>query len=145
MVCAPVLFSYGAKWNLLMNDILVPTNPAELIDQIIDLQLRIAAAGPRQPSDLLRRREVLSRLAARIMPPDEELAQLTEHLVTARSDLFNLTQDLRACDARNDYGTAFVALSQSLLAAMAALDAAKAAINDHVAPSSLGPIQRFDA
>ncbi|WP_322893056.1 MULTISPECIES: hypothetical protein [unclassified Yoonia] len=128
-----------------MNEILVPADPADLIDRIIELQLRIDAMPANQRSEMLRKRDLLTRLAGRIMPPDDDLADLTEQLFTARSDIFNLTQELLACDARKDYSTAFVALSQSLLAAMTALDRIKGAINSHVAPVIPASTGRTDA
>lgn len=111
-----------------MTDILVPAEPADLIDRIIALQLRLGVAPQ---GDLIRQHDLLSGLAARIMPDDAAMADLTLQLFSARSDIASLTHDLQACDARKDYGTAFVALSQSLLAAMTAIEGTKAAINAH--------------
>ena len=117
-----------------MNDILVPCDPADLIDRIIDLQLRIdAVPDGTNRSDMVRQRELLSRLAARVMPQDFAMTQLTRDLFDARSDLFNVIRDLHASDQRKDYDTGFVALTQALLAAMTAAETARAAINRHAA------------
>ena len=124
-----------------MHDILVPADPADLIDRIIALQLRMDATPDNAArSDLARRQALLTRLAGRVMPADQQMADLTQQLHSARYDLVSLTLDLRDCDARKDYGIAFVALSQALLAAMATIDATKAAINicaDLAAPPAL--------
>lgn len=114
-----------------MHDILVPADPADLIDRIIVLQLRIETTDdPALKSDLTGKHAVLVRLADRIMPPDDELAGWMLQLGAARRDLLSLGRDLRACDRRHDYGIAFVALSQAMLAAMQAADDARDGIND---------------
>jgi hypothetical protein len=113
-----------------MNEILVPADPADLIDRIIVLQLRIDATDdPAERGDLRRKLALLSRLADRIMPPDDVLNDLTRQLKAARRDQTSLVVDLRACDARKDYGIAFVALSRALLAAMTSAEAARDGIN----------------
>jgi hypothetical protein len=120
-----------------MNDILVPCDPADLIDRIIDLQLRIESAPDSpQRSDMVRQRELLSRLAARVMPQDDRMTTLTRDLFAARSDLFSLIRDLQDCDQRKEYDTGFVALTQAMLAALAAAKTARDAINCHAAAHS---------
>lgn len=120
-----------------MNDILVPVDPADLIDRIIVLQLRVeAVSDPQQRAAMLCQHDLLSRLAARILPADPLMTRLTAQLGTARSDLFHVVRDLRESDGRKDYGVAFIALSQSMLAALGAVDDAKAAINLHLAATT---------
>ncbi|WP_019955523.1 hypothetical protein [Yoonia vestfoldensis] len=113
-----------------MNEILVPADPADLIDRIVVLQLRMETADdPHVRSDLTRKHALLSRLADRIMPPDDNLNALTRQLGTARRDLATLVRDLQAFDARKDYGAAFVALSQGMLAAITSAEEARDGIN----------------
>jgi len=124
-----------------MNDILVPADPADLIDRIVALQLRIDAMDdPSLQSELRRQHGLLSRLADRIMPPDDILPDLIQQLGDARRDLASLLKDLQICDARKDYGIAFVAMSQALLAAIASVEEARKGINQcyarHVARSA---------
>ncbi|MBQ1204258.1 MAG: hypothetical protein IIX61_10825 [Loktanella sp.] len=117
-----------------MNDILVPIAPADLFDRIIGLQLQLAATkDDAQRAILMGQSAVLNRLAARIMPASAEVTRLTTDLFAARQDLQHLVQDLQACEARNEYGASFVALSQSLLATVTGIDHTKAAINLHYA------------
>lgn len=120
-----------------MSDVLVPATAADLIGQIIDLHIQIAHA----PDDstraaLVTRHKVLARLAARVLPDDPQIRQWAAHLGAARSDIFSLTADLHACDARKDYGTGFIALAQALIAAQRAADHAFAAINTHLQPTA---------
>lgn len=124
-----------------MTDILVPADPADLIDRIVGLQLRIDTT-PDLPlqAELRRKHALLSRLADRIMPPDAMLHDLILQLGDARRDLMTLVQDLQACDARKDYGVAFVALSQAMLAATLSAEEARAAINLCFARSTAAPV-----
>lgn len=120
-----------------MKDILVPATPADLISQIIDLQVQIdSAIDSGQRHALLRKQAMLRRLAGRVLPSDDRLGQLTLHLAAARRDIHALTADLRACDDRKDYGVGFIALTQALLAAQTAAHHAFAAINAHLAPTA---------
>lgn len=124
-----------------MNDILVPADPADLIDRIVDLQLRLDAADdPVLQTELRRQHRLLSRLADRIMPPDDLLADLIQQLGDARRDQMTLVRDLQICDARRDYGVAFLAMSQALLAAIGSATEARTGINQcyarHVAGSA---------
>lgn len=126
-----------------MTDILVPADPADLIDRIIALQLQIDAM-PENPAraELISKQALLTRLAARVMPADDTMSDLTKQLCLARHDMMHLKQDLLACDARKDYGTAFVALAQALLTAMMAVDDARAAINRRADTVSARPTQQ---
>ncbi|EAQ08168.1 hypothetical protein [Yoonia vestfoldensis] len=129
-----------------MNDILVPADPADLIDRIVDLQLRLDAADdPVLQTELRRQHGLLSRLADRIMPPDDVLADLIQQLGDARRDQMTLIKDLQNCDASKEYGIAFVALSQALLATIASAAEARTGINQcyarHVAGSVTGVLR----
>jgi hypothetical protein len=124
-----------------MNDILVPADPADLIDRIVDLQLRLDAADDAVlQSELRRQHGLLSRLADRIMPPDDLLADLIQQLGDARRDQMTLVRDLQNCDARKEYGIAFVALSQALLVAIASAAEARTGINQCYARHAAGSV-----
>jgi hypothetical protein len=132
--CGPMTLTQDG--TLLMNDILVPATPADLIGQIIDLQLQLdTRSDAAQRTDLINKRALLMRLAERVLPANDTVTQLTLHLSAARSDIHSLTADLYACDDRKDYGTGFIALTQALLTAQRAADTAYAAINAHLAHS----------
>lgn len=113
-----------------MTDILVPADPADLIDRIVSLQLRIDMTDDLLLQSALRRKHaLLSRLADRIMPAEPMLHDLIRQLGDARRDQATLIHDLQDCDARKDYGVAFVALSQAMLAAILSAEEARAGIN----------------
>lgn len=113
-----------------MTDILVPAEPADLIDRIVGLRLRIDTTDdPVLQTELRRKHALLLRLADRLMPADAMLQDLIHQLEDARRDLRALVSDLQACDSRKDYGVGFVALSQAMLAAMISAEEARAGIN----------------
>ncbi|WP_322891175.1 MULTISPECIES: hypothetical protein [unclassified Yoonia] len=124
-----------------MTDILVPADPADLIDRIVGLQLRIDTTDdPVLQTELRRKHALLLRLADRIMPPDDRLQDLVHQLGDARRDLRTLVIDLQACDSRKDYGVGFVALSQAMLAAIISAEEARAGINLCFARLGEGPV-----
>lgn len=115
-----------------MNEILVPTGPADLVDQIIMTQhLAQTAATVNRRRRLAQRLNLMQRVAARTLPEDPQFEQLRTSVVSARQDLMQLEADLRACDARAEYDVAFVALTQAYLETLATLEAHKTALDHH--------------
>ena len=115
-----------------MNEILVPTGPAELVDQILITQhLAQTAATVHRRSRLARRLNLMQRVAARTLPEDPQFEKLRTAVVSTRQDLMQLEADLRASDARADYDVAFVALTRAYLETLAMLEAHKAALDLH--------------
>lgn len=113
-----------------MNEILVPTGLADLVDQIIIVQGKTDAAT--DPSDrrmLAQRLNLMQRVAARVLPQDSMFDDLRQAVVTARHDLMQLEVDLRACEMRSDFGVVFVALTRAYLQALHDLDAHKLALD----------------
>ena len=110
-----------------MKEILVPTGPADLIDQIIVMQGKADAASETAKRAMFARRlTVLQRMAVRVLPDDAELDRSRAALVTARRDLVLLEAELRTCEARSDFGIAFVALSRAYFGARDDLECCKA-------------------
>lgn len=129
-----------------MNDILVPADPADLIDRIIDIELRLGLTEDvTRDATLAHKHDMLVRLAARVLPQDAKMAELHQALHAARADIASLMRDLRVHEARKDYGTAFVALTQALLAATTVAENMRSAINTHATLATARPNRRFDA
>ncbi|WP_106746716.1 hypothetical protein [Yoonia maritima] len=116
-----------------MNEILVPLAAADLIDRIALLQLQIDnGAGECTNGAAVRQKNLLDRLAHRVLPDDVELHRMRLHLYEARCDLYAIEEDLRACDERAEFGVPFVALTRAFLASRDALEDAKAELRDHL-------------
>lgn len=107
-----------------MTDILVPVGPADLIDQMTQLQGQANGAP-----DLTRRAVCASRLArmeriaVRALPPLPDPSH--DAVIAARHDVMRLEADLRACEARAEFGLGFIALTRAYLEALDVLDLRK--------------------
>ncbi|WP_052700846.1 hypothetical protein [Loktanella sp. S4079] len=116
-----------------MNEILVPLAAADLIDRIVTLQLRIETSAIHAQDDpIMRQKNLLERLAHRVLPDDPEIRRIRRDLYEARCDLHAIEEDLRACDERADFGVAFIALTRALLASTDALEEVMTELRDHL-------------
>ena len=98
-----------------MKDILIPTSPGELVDKLTILRLkaeRIEDAG--KLVNVAVEREALQRIADSALPANDELALLREELYRINGDLWVIEDDIRACEARGDFGPAFIALARAV-------------------------------
>lgn len=95
--------------------VLVPVSPGELIDRITILEIKAERV-----TDPDRRANVADALAAhvsardRALPAPPALDALTDALKAVNADLWAVEDDLRACEARGDFGAGFVALARSV-------------------------------
>ena len=113
-----------------MNEILVPTGLADLVDQMIILQGKTdAATDPVNRRILAQRLNLMQRIASRVLPQDPSFDDLRRAVVAARRDLMQLEADLCASEVRSDFGVAFVALARAYLQAQHDLDACKLALD----------------
>ncbi len=94
-----------------MDNILVPVSPGELIDKMTIL--RIKSERITDPAKLLNVRHELEVLGAvaRDLPPtpiqSEELYQIN-------LTLWQIEDDIRACEARQDFGPEFIRLARAV-------------------------------
>lgn len=98
-----------------MTDILVPVSPGELIDKLTILRLKVARIT--QPDRLANVRHELDRLdrvAKAALPDDPGLSALEAELAEINADLWAIEDDIRRCEARGDFGPAFVALARGV-------------------------------
>ena len=98
-----------------MKEILVPTAPAELIDKLTILRLkseRIADAD--KLAHVQHEMEVLQKTAKSEIPDSETLRGLWDELYEINTDLWVIEDDIRAFDARGDFGPGFVALARAV-------------------------------
>ncbi|MEY1557244.1 DUF6165 family protein [Yoonia sp. R2331] len=98
-----------------MKEILVPIAPGELIDKITILRLkseRISDAA--KLKNIHHERQVLQATADATLPQSDALAVLWEELYQINTDLWVIEDDIRAFDARGDFGPGFVALARAV-------------------------------
>lgn len=113
-----------------MNDILVPTSPGELIDKLTILRLKSEhITNPAKLANVRHERTVLQNIADRTLPMTDRLAALWEDLYRINGDLWVIEDDIRAFEARGDFGPGFVALARAVYVTNDARAAVKKQIN----------------
>ncbi len=109
-----------------MSDILVPLAPADIIDQLAQLKLQLEAADDADlQAHYMKQRHLLQHSLDRFLPGDSVQVAMQDLLYEVYADLHALEGDMRACEARSDFGPAFIALAQSYLATLQQRDALK--------------------
>lgn len=110
--------------------IVVPVSVGELLDKVAIL--RIKTARIRDPARLAHVRTELAALegACGAVPRSEALAALEAELQFVNEALWDIEDDIRAHDARGDFGPGFVALAQAVYRTNDRRAALKRAVND---------------
>jgi hypothetical protein len=111
--------------------LLIEVPAGELIDKITILEIK----GERiaDPDKLRHVRAELAALAAvrdGALPPSPELAALAAQLKAVNEALWQVEDDLRACERRQDFGPRFVELARSVYRHNDRRAALKRAVND---------------
>jgi hypothetical protein len=98
-----------------MEEILVPVAPGELIDKITILRLKSARmSDPGKLANVRHELRLLEDLAGRAIPQAAGIGALEAELQAINAALWDIEDDIRAADARGDFGEAFVALAQAV-------------------------------
>ena len=97
-----------------MTAILVPVSVGELLDKIAILRIKAARiSDPAKLANVARELAALEEVA-RAVPPSPALAAVEADLRAVNESLWAIEDDIRALDARGDFGPAFVALAQAV-------------------------------
>jgi len=81
-----------------MNEILVPLGPADVIDRLAKLKLKVEEADdPQVMAILVQQRDILQRTIDRILPVDDVQFAFRDLLYEVYTDLHALEGDMRAC------------------------------------------------
>jgi hypothetical protein len=98
-----------------METILVPTAPGELVDKLTILRLKSERiADQAKLANVRREQTVLQDTADRHLPPSDALSALWEELYEINAALWVIEDDIRACEARGDFGPAFNELARAV-------------------------------
>ncbi|MFZ3584633.1 DUF6165 family protein [Loktanella sp. DJP18] len=113
-----------------MTDILIPTSPGELIDKLTILRLKTEQiTDPVKLANVWHELTLLSAIADAALPRSDALATLWDELYRINGDLWAIEDDIRAFEARRDFGTGFVALARAVYATNDERAAVKKRIN----------------
>ncbi|MEM8842744.1 MAG: DUF6165 family protein [Pseudomonadota bacterium] len=87
----------------------------ELIDKITILQIKCRHIGDAAKAANVRRElESLENTRERHLPASEALTALTSDLLAVNEQLWEIEDDIRDCERRQDFGEAFVALARAV-------------------------------
>lgn len=113
-----------------MTHILVPTAPGELIDKLTILQLKSEKiTDTAKLANVQHEQSVLQGIADDAVVQSDELIALWEELYQINGDLWVIEDDLRACEARGDFGSGFIGLARAVYVTNDARARVKKSIN----------------
>lgn len=98
-----------------MDNILIPVSPGELIDRLTILRIKsekMTDAGKLR--NVSREQVALQKIADTTLPTDANLLALWGELYNINLDLWTVEEDIRAFEARQDFGPAFIALARAV-------------------------------
>ena len=98
-----------------MQDILVPTAPGELIDKLTILRLKVEKIKDTvKLANVRHEQAALQQTADAALPDSVELAALWDQLYQINAALWVIEDDIRACEARADFGPDFIRLARAV-------------------------------
>lgn len=93
----------------------MPTAPGELIDKLTILRLKsekITDAG--KLANVRHEKDVLQAIADRHLPASTDLAARWEELYQINAALWVIEDDIRICEAANEFGDTFIRLARAV-------------------------------
>lgn len=118
--------------NMMMDDILIPVSPGELIDKLTILRLKRENITDLARLANVRHEETVLLEVAAQLPPSTRLATLQDELFTVNARLWQVEDDIRACEAAGDFGHRFITLARSVYRLNDDRAALKKAISQHL-------------
>ena len=98
-----------------MNELMVPVAPGELVDKLTILRLKDEKIlDPGKLNNVRHERRVLQRIADHALPQSDALSSLWDELYRINADLWTIEDDIRAFEARGDFGAGFIALARAV-------------------------------
>ncbi len=98
-----------------MTNILVPVSPGELVDKLTILRLKTENMDDAAKlANVQHELTVLQDVADQAIPQSTDVAVLWDQLYQINRTLWQIEDDIRACEARQDFGDAFIALARSV-------------------------------
>lgn len=98
-----------------MKPILIEVGPGELIDKITILRIKSERiADDSKLRNVRYELDVLGRARAENLPQSSELERLESELKRVNEALWEIEDDIRACEAKGDFGQTFIELARSV-------------------------------
>ena len=97
------------------NEIKIEISPGELIDRLTILEIKLDRIRDAQKRSNIETEHAVVRAAYDAHVPDsEKLGSLVDELREVNLRLWAIEDDIRACERRQEFGPAFVALARSV-------------------------------
>jgi hypothetical protein len=99
----------------MIEHILVPTAPGELIDKLTILRLKEERmTDPAKVANVRTEMAALTKTADSQIPPSVELTALWEDLYVTNGDLWVIEDDIRDCENAKNFGEDFIRLARAV-------------------------------
>jgi hypothetical protein len=99
----------------MIEQILVPTAPGELIDKLTILRLKEERmTDPAKVANVRTEMAALTKIADSQVPPSVELTALWEDLYVINGDLWVIEDDIRDCENAKNFGEDFIRLARAV-------------------------------
>jgi hypothetical protein len=99
----------------MIEHILVPTAPGELIDKLTILRLKEERmTDPAKVANVRTEMAALTKTAGSQVPPSVELTALWEDLYVINGDLWVIEDDIRDCENAKNFGEDFIRLARAV-------------------------------
>ena len=93
----------------------VAISPGELVDKITILAIKLEHIDdPAKLENISREMDSLAEIYSERVPKSDELDRLTRLLKVVNERLWEIEDDIRACEAAGDFGTAFIDLARAV-------------------------------
>lgn len=93
----------------------VAISPGELVDKITILAIKLERIDdPAKLENISREMDSLAEIYSERVPKSDELDRLTRLLKVVNERLWEIEDDIRACEAAGDFGTAFIDLARAV-------------------------------
>jgi hypothetical protein len=94
---------------------MVPVAPGELIDKLTILEIKLARImDPDKRANVARERALLEAARREAVPESEGLDHLRGELAAINLELWEIEDEIRACEARRDFSERFIALARAV-------------------------------
>lgn len=94
--------------------ILIQISPGELVDRTTILRLKSAHITDPQKRELVRAELVRHETLLETLPPEATLEPLVDRLFAINARLWEIEDNIRACDRAQDFGPRFIQLARDV-------------------------------
>jgi CHAT domain-containing protein len=95
--------------------VMIPTSPGELIDKITILEIKkLRLRDPDQLKNVDLEYQLLGDIRSKALPAVRELDHLTSELRTVNEQLWDVEEELRICEERQQFDEKFVSLARNV-------------------------------